>query len=173
MVKFHGLPSICTFISTVTSSHILLVDVLWCLLLSSHKMKWNGVLDSDSVTVRLYWAGDNLDLWDEFWYEPCPRWRINHLTYLPAVQCAATVLWLLPLRSWCIASRCLKWIVAGTEKEREREREKRRETERRGEEHWIKERRDEVINKWTKCEILDKFQSEFTYKTSVKRSTLT
>ena len=41
--------------------------------------------------VRVYWAGDNLGKWDEFWYETCPRCMINHSTCWSAVQWTTTV----------------------------------------------------------------------------------
>ena len=50
------------------------------------------VLGHDSA-LRLYWAGDNLGLWDECCYESCPCGRIDRSTYWPGVQRATTELW--------------------------------------------------------------------------------
>ena len=50
------------------------------------KLKSEWCFRLQYCTVRLYWAGDNLGYWDEFWYESCPRCRIDHLTCWPAVQ---------------------------------------------------------------------------------------
>ena len=47
--------------------------------------------------VMIYWARNNLGWLDKFWYETCPRCRIDHLTYWPTVRCTTTVLWLPPL----------------------------------------------------------------------------
>ena len=37
-------------------------------------------------------------LWDGFWYEPCPRCRIDHATGSPTVQCAANMLQPAPIK---------------------------------------------------------------------------
>ena len=61
---------------------------------------WNQwmivALGHDSALLRLYWAGENLDEWDEFCYESCPWRRIDHSTCWPAVQRATTVPWMPP-----------------------------------------------------------------------------
>ena len=55
----------------------------------SPKKMMNGVLGHGSA---LYWAGDNLGKWDEFWYESCPWCRIGSSSCCPAFQCAIIVL---------------------------------------------------------------------------------
>ena len=54
--------------------------------------KWyDGCFKPRCCTVRLYWAKDNLGYRDEFWYESCPRFRMDHLTCWPAVQRTTSV----------------------------------------------------------------------------------
>ena len=57
--------------------------------------KWmNGVIGYDSALLQLFWAGDNLDEWDEFCYESCPWRGIDHSTCWQAVQRATTAQWM-------------------------------------------------------------------------------
>ena len=53
--------------------------------------RMNGVLGHDSELLRLYWAGDNLGEWDEF-YESCP-WR--------------KIVWLLAIPIYIQISKCI------------------------------------------------------------------
>ena len=56
-----------------------------------------GVLGHNSALLRPYWAEDNLGEWDEFYYESCPRRRIDSSTCWPAVHRATTVPWMPPV----------------------------------------------------------------------------
>ena len=70
-------------------------------------------------TVRLHWARDKLGLM-RYFFETCPRCRINLATYSPGVQRASTVLRMLP-HSQVEECSLIKRLTA-REWERERER---------------------------------------------------
>ena len=77
--------------------HLLLVPEPWFPFVRSRlcprgNMKWNDwCFRPWFCSVRLCWARDNLDEWDEFWYESCNWRRIDRSTYWPVVQRATTV----------------------------------------------------------------------------------
>ena len=106
-----------SFIGIIQSTFEWLSSLLMVLFSSSHVLLLGGCCGSCSIshqinihtlhgnemcfrlqfhTGRLNWAWDNLGLWDEFSYEPCPWCRINRSTCWSSVQRTITELQMPP-----------------------------------------------------------------------------